>query len=843
MHATPSDHPGRGTLLTNLGNALRVRFEWAAAPEDLDAAIEALDAAAQEMPASHPDSAIATANLGIALRVRFDHTGALADLDAAIGALDAAARAAPPGHSSRAGRLTNLGAAWKARFVRTEELTDLDEAVRACRTAVHETPVGHADLPMYLSNLAAVLLSRFQVTEVPADLEAAIDAGRTAVKAVHGTHPARAVTLSNLGATLGARFLRTGALADLDAAIKTGEAAVEAALPGDPSQVKILYSLGSSLQERFRRTGKRADADAAFSVFAQAAETDSAAPPDRIVAARAAASLVAEPDPDRAADLLESAVELLGEVAPRHLGRSDQQHGLSAFAGLASDAAALALAAAGGGVTDQQRGARALGLLEAGRAVLLSQALDTRDDLTDLRRQRPDLAARFIDLRDRLDRPDSTIPPTVFDSGTSYPAAPRRVAEERRRLAGQLAETLAEIRALEGFGSFGLPPAAEELQAQAVSGPVVTFNVSSYGSHALVLTGSAITPVELPALAHDALLRQVNAFYQALHAATTAGERADRKAAQESMAGILGWLWDAAAEPVLAALGYDREPAPGGRWPRVWWASGGLLGLLPIHAAGHHAEPAAPGQVRRTVMDRVVSSYTPTIRALRYSRRRDAVVASPARTLIVAMATTPGISGRLRYVPAEAAMLCASLPNPTLLTELGTPAGDPPVLPTATPTRENVLAYLPECPIAHFACHGASDPADPSKSLLLLSDYSTDPMTVASLASVRLDRAQLAYLSACRTAFSAAAGLLDEAIHLASAFQLAGFPHVIGTLWEIGDATAVDVARAFYSRLRTGDGSLDISRAAFSLHQAIRAIRDKLPATPSVWAAHLHAGA
>jgi hypothetical protein len=34
-----------------------------------------------------------------------------------------------------------------------------------------------------------------------------------------------------------------------------------------------------------------------------------------------------------------------------------------------------------------------------------------------------------------------------------------------------------------------------------------------------------------------------------------------------------------------------------------WWVPGGLLGLLPLHAAGYHTDPAAaPG--RLTVMDR-----------------------------------------------------------------------------------------------------------------------------------------------------------------------------------------------------------------------------------------------
>ncbi|MCX4791748.1 MULTISPECIES: CHAT domain-containing protein [unclassified Streptomyces] len=165
--------------------------------------------------------------------------------------------------------------------------------------------------------------------------------------------------------------------------------------------------------------------------------------------------------------------------------------------------------------------------------------------------------------------------------------------------------------------------------------------------------------------------------------------------------------------------------------------------------------------------------------------------------------------------------------------------------------RPTVLDHLPHCPIAHFACHGASHPTDPSQSLLLLHDHQSDPLTVASLAPVRLDHAQLAYLSACRTAAIDTANLADEAIHLTSAFQLAGFPHVVGTLWEIDDQIAVTVADTFYTHLRTPDGTIDTSRAARALHQAVRGVRDghDLPGqldrtrTPFLWAAYLHAGA
>jgi CHAT domain-containing protein len=270
----------------------------------------------------------------------------------------------------------------------------------------------------------------------------------------------------------------------------------------------------------------------------------------------------------------------------------------------------------------------------------------------------------------------------------------------------------------------------------------------------------------------------------------------------------------------------------------VWWAPGGLLGLLPLHAAGRH-DLRHRGQ---TVIDRVVSSYTPTIRALHHARRQAAIAAAtgPDRSLIVAMPTTPDLpASSLPFAAHEAALLADRLPAPVMLSE--------PVPGQAfdtVPTRDTVLKHLPDCTIAHFACHATHDPADPSRSRLLLHDHATAPLTVASLAPLRLQRAHLAYLSACSTAFHGTA-LLDESIHLASAFQLAGFPHVIATLWQIPDPIAPTVADAFYTRLRSGSDTttLDPTRAAHALHDATRTLRAQRPDRPSLWAAYVHAGA
>ncbi|WTW81507.1 CHAT domain-containing protein [Streptomyces sp. NBC_00009] len=236
----------------------------------------------------------------------------------------------------------------------------------------------------------------------------------------------------------------------------------------------------------------------------------------------------------------------------------------------------------------------------------------------------------------------------------------------------------------------------------------------------------------------------------------------------------------------------------------------------------------------------------PTIRALHHVRRHRTSPPSASRSLIVAMPTTPGVDGRLAYVSGEAELLRQLLPNPALLIEPdGLAGGVASHESEARPTKARVLEQLSDCGIVHFACHGAHDPLDPSQSLLLLHDHERDPLNVASIAQVRMDSAQLAYLSACRTAFMDSVELIDEAIHLTSAFQLAGFPHVIGTLWEVDDKEASRMTVDFYAELGAAADmyrNVDMGAIARALHKTVRDIRDQFPGTPYLWAAHLHAG-
>jgi CHAT domain-containing protein len=239
----------------------------------------------------------------------------------------------------------------------------------------------------------------------------------------------------------------------------------------------------------------------------------------------------------------------------------------------------------------------------------------------------------------------------------------------------------------------------------------------------------------------------------------------------------------------------------------------GPLSALPVHAAGHHLAGTD------TVLDRVVSSYTSTVQALRHSRRHARRPHGGAGTVLaVGIDEAPGLS-RLAKAAQEATRVA------------GLHGGQP--LLDAQATRDAVQRALPSAQWAHFACHASAEEDDPSASHLCLAD---GPLAVREIIGLMPAGGYLAYLSACSTAYGGT-GLLDEAIHLASAFQVAGFQHVVATLWPVGDTAALDHAEQIHARLKSG------ADPALAVHQAVRAARSARPGSPSAWASHVHFGA
>jgi hypothetical protein len=868
--ATPAGHPDRAKYLSNLGAARGLRFDRTGDPDDLDAAIDLLGQAVAATPVGHPSRPGRLSNLAASTEARSKRTGDGDDLDTAIDLLGQAVAASPADHPGRATMLANLGTSQRYRYEQVGDQSDLDAAIDLLGQAVAACPADHPDRSLYLSNLGAARQTRFDRIGDRRDLDGAIDAGRQALAASSPGHPEYAGYLSNLSLALRSRFEQAGELSDLDAAIDAGQQTLAATPPGHPNHAAMLSNLAAALNTRFKQTGDRGYLDAAIGLLGQAVAATPADHPDHAgYSSDLSLVLLARFEQDRDPNDLDGAIaagrqavavktasprvraraarrwahaaasgqrwqeavagsaaaaELLGLIAPPSLTRGDQEHLLGQLGGLGADAAACCVRA---GLAE-----RAVELFEQGRGVLLGQALDTRTDLTDLTGKHPALAAKFTALRDDLDKAG---PPAGSPSGRDETTADAQAetaqldTDRRRATAAAFYEVITEIRQLSDFARFLLPPSAAELIAAAELGPVVAVTVSQFGSYALILAdGDVLDPVPLPGLTPSEVDRRVAAFVGTLDgdAFPVAGPDG-RAAAEQRLGDTLGWLWDVLAGPVLDRLGITGPPQKGKPWLRLWWCVSGLLSFLPVHAAGHHHThaDAAPA----TVIDRVISSYTPTIRALIHARRP--VTASESgppgagnHVVVVAMPHTPG-AWDLPGALGEAAWLQQHLPGPVT------------VLTGSQATQETVLAALPAGQWAHFACHAASDLGSPSASYLLLTDHQRQPLTVLDVARLRLEDAGLAFLSACASA-RPGARLTDEAIHLASAFQLAGYRHVIATLWPIRDRPAVNFAAVIYTALiTTGEGD-----AAMAVHAAVRQMRERNPLIPSAWASHIHVG-
>jgi CHAT domain-containing protein len=158
---------------------------------------------------------------------------------------------------------------------------------------------------------------------------------------------------------------------------------------------------------------------------------------------------------------------------------------------------------------------------------------------------------------------------------------------------------------------------------------------------------------------------------------------------------------------------------------------------------------------------------------------------------------------------------------------------------------------LKPCQIFHFAGHGVSDPADPSKSCLMFQIYKENGasliqglFSVEDISRMHLPWAELAKLSACSTAENSTVLLADEVIHIVSGFQVTGFPSVIGSMWPSADQIYIEVARLFYQNLREeGESVIVNGTVAKAIHSAIINIRHTWWMGPLLWAQYIHFGA
>ncbi|KAF5694457.1 hypothetical protein FDENT_1186 [Fusarium denticulatum] len=803
--SAPSDYKFRAELLANSVGFHECRLALQGNPEDLRLInIRAQEAIALMAKKEDPEIWKLMGTLSSCFLLRYQQVKDPQDLATATQWIKEALKLDSPENPVGAMIWNTAAAAFLRKFEHENRAEDLEEAIQMSDKAVNAPRESIlSDQTAFLGNVAAVYATAFDHLRDKKYLDLSIEKGKLALGEM-ATHDFKSSMIrSNLAMQLSSRFELEGNFKDMEDAVYHGEKAIELSSPAGPLRALWLHNLASCLELRDGQamgSNNKGSSERVADLWVEAARLDAAPPRDRIrYALKAFEALMSLRLFERAVNVISDAVTLLSAAAPRQMAQLDQQSSLESFDGVTTLAVSAVIDKHYPG---EEKAYKAVALLEFGRGVITGFRFGMRPDLNALREGHPALAAKFEQLRDKLESPINDWLTSGFTNGGS---ALQHEMSDRHELSSRLDDVVKEIRLLNGFQRFQLPPSSNELMDTASSGPIVIINVSMVRSDALLVRSNRIESLHLPNLRHSDIVQRVDDVkaLRHLHQLSTR--------AKASMSGVLEWLWDVAVGPILDYLGY--KDTPQGEWPRIWWIPTGPLTLLPLHAAGYHSPPS-----NKSALDRVVSSYSSSIKALQYSRRMRqknsrSLIDRPA--LLVSMPTTPD-QPSLHFAKKEVDELHNLLPAEMKRSRL------------SLPTTQETVDGLANCSIFHFAGHGESHQVNPSQSLLLTSDWKENPLTVEKLFSLNLrdNSPCLAYLSACSTNDNNAEKLHDESIHLVTAYQLAGFQHVVGTMWEVADEYCVDAARGVYQEMMSDyDGTIDGAKISLGVHKAVRHLR------------------
>ena len=768
--AGPRERPG---FHNGLGAALRLRHEHDGRAENLHDAIAEIQQAVDECQEPRQQAGY-RGNLGCALQDRYQRLGDLGDLEEAIRLFRDAVRHTPDGSPELALRLDNLGQGLHARHRLNGKPSDVDEAVECFEKAVRSTPAGSRDLAVRHNNLGLGLHDRYVLHRDRQDrdaaggdrqdLDAAVRAFRSA--AAGAGVGARAAYLNNLGSCLlerhASRPERHAAgsdLADLEEAVECCSLAVELTPADSPDRPVRLGDMALALREHYKRTESPADLDQAVEAFRTSATASiGMALSYALTITREWAGFATDreawPEAATAARLMMQAWQGLVDA---QLALDDKQTRLRDALGLPA-VAGYALARAG-------FHAEAALALERGRAVVLSERLRYDSSvMTDLE------AAGRKDLADRLQNAATRLRGLQRGPGARDTAS----ASWRQLLRDAASQLDAAIAAVHdaGFADLTRPVTFGEIVQAAEPHPVVYLAATPLGGFALtVLPGGAIEPAWLPLLTPTALTEPCRRYFETY--AAYLDRRVPLDAWKSALDEILAWLSDAGIGRVLEPLLPARH---------VVLIPGGILGLLPLHAAYE------PEEHRELVI-----KYAPNAQTLLVGRRKAEEV-SADRALVVATGDgLPAAEHEVRRVRA-----------------IFSPPGGP--LPASEPPDADLLAAMGEYPVLHFACHGSANLSEPLRSCLFLPGGRR--LTLHEVMEQRLHATRLAVLAACEASLPGVR-LPDEVVGLPTGFLAAGAAAAIGPLWPVDDLSTMALMVRFYETWRTSgvDPAVALARA------------------------------
>lgn len=856
LELTQDDDPSLPLRLSNLVAALQGRYQRTGDVNDLHLAVSYSDKSVELTHHLEPAKASSwMRQMARILWTRYDQTNNLEDLKLALGRANQALSVTPQSTEDIQDCRALLGSIYSTMFSRTRDPMDMDQALAYYALAISENPHGEFMRIDILEDDAMLLGSWYNMTKDVTDLDTPITMMRMVLEARKESAGSRrwGNTSLALADLLLSRYQRTGNDDELNEAMEHCHNALHTTESDLPQRSKQLWLAAKTLGVRYEKHRNKRDMRECVELLQRALKLPSD-PLHLIKTGRRAISILAclMGEMEQADAVAKETLSLLPLLCGRNLNRSDQQFVMQHCQGLVSFGCALSL--------HKGDAIEALQRVEFGRGVVLGHLIDKRNDLSELKISHAELAEKYMRLQEMV----------FFNMDELPPALQEKACLDRQNAAMELAKLEEEIRGVPGFADFNKHPTVEQYQEYAAEGYVVIVNVINIRADAIIVSKSGVehVPLELErfisddappkirvAMNHKSVRERdlVQSYIQdgnaqdgmlpaqdAPQSAHEEGRRGDsiegdlRNISLEEDDGSDGmeWLWLSCVEPVLRRLPLSRSPH------RLWWMGCGYASSLPFHAAGRYVDGRFEGCI-----DRTISSYTTTIKALKYTRDLSSRMQKPQggkpSLLLVTMPTTPGQSP-LPGVEDEEEAVRGSLDDKASVISL------------KHPSAREVLDRIGECNITHFACHGISDAADPSESHILLQrknqsgefDQGVDKLKVSAILDVvSQGKASIAYLSACSTAESKSEMLNEEGIHLSSAFQIAGFPHVVGSLWPVRGEVCVLVACLFYQNLVRDDGpGLGKGAVVEGLRNAVLELRENSEFGVRSWAPFVHFG-
>ncbi|KAG1832311.1 CHAT domain-containing protein [Suillus subalutaceus] len=781
LEICPLGNDHRPKALGNLAQALGSRFEQCGSIDDLDECIRRRREAVSLCCEGHSERHTYLDNLALSLTSRFDYQGNSRDLNEAISLHEETLRLRPVGHEYRDFSLDNLGIALCTRVIQRDNVNDIIRAISLQREALTLRPPGNPYRGYTLNNLAGVLATRYEKSDASEDLNEAIDLYRDSLQLQQYGHSNRPTALRNLSLVLCSRFTQTQKHEDIKEAIRLCQESFASLPQLHPNRYYSYSTLRAAYMSRYEIQHHPTDLSLAVENFRLASRHPTHGFPSRIIEAYNWTVAGEQHGHGSTLEAYSTFFELLDDHLATRSSTLSRREAAAVFhyaRSLPVDAASCVIR------SDNLR--HAVELVEQGRGQQWSLASRLRTPLEDLESMNPNIAHKFSELSRHLADAQG-----CADSVDR--AATDRAAVEYRRIMTQWEAAVAEIHNLPRFLAVPTPTFIRRLASGSASWPREPHHVS------------------LPSITLTDLNILKDRFARAIRLAS----RMDPAKPRTDLIVLLRIVWDQIMLPIVNVLENVLKLK---RRSRIWLCPTAAFTSIPLHAA-HPFQTKADGSGKEPCLeDLYICSYTPKLSALIRSRQMMKQRVPPSFVAIGQGQPGAGKGKALLAVDSELEFVRKLVPATANGTTI---SGD-------VATRWDALEALQLNTWVHLACHGKQDPAQPYNSHFVMRDQ---PLTLLDIMDRDIPYAEFAFLSACHTAVGDKE-TPDEVIHLAAGLQFSGFKSVIGTLWEVDDAVAKHVVKAFYENL-FGDledgGVMDCTKAAWALNRATHAVKTKVP--------------